>query len=180
LKLHRVCPVDADATPGAPGHPLFVPRPQGAGRVDNPHLYSVLYAADSPEAAIAERFGNLAVWSELMLAAPPSLPRGSLALVAYDAPRLRVLDLDDAEELLRRGLRPSDVVTRDRSRSQRWAEAIHREDRSDGVRWWSYYREWGSYGLWNTNPLRVASVTPLRIDSPALRAAATAIVRAWA
>jgi hypothetical protein len=180
VKLFRVCPHDPSAPRGTPGHPLFVPAIQGAGRLDNADLYEVLYVADAPEAAVAERFGNLAVWTDAMLAPPRSLSRGAMSLVEYDAEKVRVQDLDDASELVRLSLRPSEVVTRDRARTQRWAAGIWRENRWDGIRWWSYYAShWGSFGLWTHSKLRVSSVTPLSRSHPAVVAAGATVVRAW-
>lgn len=129
---------------------------------------------------MAERFGNLAAWTEEMLAPPPALEHCTTCLVEYESGRTAACDIDDAHELVRLGLRPSEVVTRDRSRSQGWAESIWRERRWDGVRWWSYYgSHWGSFGLWDTTKLRVVRVTALSRDHSAVARAATMIVRAW-
>lgn len=174
MKLFRVCPWDPRAERGEPGHPLHVPKIQGAGRVDNPALYAVLYASDAPSGAIAERYGNLGVWSEAMLSSPPALPRARPSLVEYDALRaLRALDLDDPGALASRSLRPSAIVTRDRSTSQAWAARIFEEGRWSGVRWWSFYdSRWGSFGLWSRVGLRVVRVEPLVRRHPALEEAA--------
>lgn len=167
LRTYRVCPYLHRARPGEAGHPLHVPFPQGAGRLDNPEHYRVLYLSDHPAGAVAEAFGNHAVWTAGLLAGPPSLPGSARALVTYRASAWRVLDLDNSGALRERKLRPSQIVTRDRSVTQRWALAAFRERRWSGVRWWSYYDpRWGSLGLWDISRLRVESVEPLAWDHP--------------
>jgi len=102
------------------------------------------------------------------------------ALAELDAEEAEVLDLDDARELVRRSLRPSAVVTRERTVTQRWALAAFQEKRWAGVRWWSYYDpRWGSFGLWHSSKLRAMQVTPLTADHPALIEAATVLARPW-
>jgi len=180
MKLFRVCPWDRTAERAEPGHPLYVPPTQGAGRVDNPHLYRVLYASDSPVGAIAERFGNLAIWNDAMLRPPRALPRSKLSLIEYEAERLQTVDLDEPRELLRLELRPSQVISRERALTQRWAERIYQEGRWDGVRWWSYYgSQWGSLGLWRSAELEIVSLAPLTRTHRALADAAAAIGRLW-
>ncbi|MDX1390375.1 MAG: RES domain-containing protein, partial [Acidobacteriota bacterium] len=123
MRLYRVFPRLESADSRQPGHPMYVPPMQGRGRVDNPEHYRVLYASDAPIGAIAEAFRNHAVWT-VDLFRSPALPDASLALATYDARRASFLDLDDAQTLLDRELRPSDVVTRDRDRTQRWSLAV--------------------------------------------------------
>lgn len=110
----------------------------------------------------------------------PSLERGHRALGTYELPdRAGVLDLDDPDALKRLGLRPSDVVTRDRLVTQRWALAAYRDHRWIGVRWWSYYDpRWYSYGLWDRRYLTVTGVEPLTLEHPAVLEAATVLPRA--
>lgn len=173
-----MCPHITGARRGAAGHPLYLPTPQGAGRLDNPEHYRVLYASDHPAGAVAEAFGNHAVWTAALLAGPPALPGSIRALVSYATSSSRVLDLDDARALLARRLRPSEVVTRDRAVTQPWALAAYREKRWAGIRCWSYYDpRWGSIGLWDTSGLRVASVEPLSFQHPAVTEASGVLVR---
>jgi hypothetical protein len=40
------------------------------GRADNPQHYQALYVSESPQGAVGEAFGDLAVWSEAMFAVP--------------------------------------------------------------------------------------------------------------
>lgn len=179
VRLYRVLPWLPGALAGDPGHPLYVPRPQGAGRIDNPEAYLVLYASDSPAGAVAEAFGNHAVWTEHLLVGRGDIPRSRTALAAYetDAP---ILDLDDPAVLHARGLRPSRIVTGDRTCTQRWALDLFREGRWVGVRWWSYFDpDWGSHGVWDPACLAPAEVVPLTADHPALVEALRVLHRPW-
>jgi hypothetical protein len=178
LKRYRVLPFRADAGEGQPGHPLFIPTPSGAGRVDAPGTYSVVYVSSAPAGAVAEAFGGIPLWTSAMLDRP-SLERSRRALAAYELPaEAPVLDLDDPDELKRLGLCPSDVVTRDRDVTQRWAVAVYREHQWIGVRWWSYYDpRWYSYGLWDRRDLSVIGVEALSLEHPAVVEAATVLRR---
>ncbi len=163
---------------GKQGHPLYVPTVQGGGRLDNPQLYRVLYVSDAQSGAIAERFGNLAEWSDAMFISPRTGAR--LSLATYELSDGEVLNLDDAQALLDRGLRPSKVVTRDRVATREWARHIFEEGRWVGVRWWSYYDpDWGSFGLWNHEGLSLLDAAPLDRHHPAVEAAAATIRRTW-
>lgn len=178
LKLSRVLPYRVDATEGQPGHPLFIPTPKGAGRADAPGTYSVLYAADEPAGAVAEAFAGVPVWTETMFE-KPALGPVRRALASYELSlAAAVLDLDDADALKRLGLRPSDVVTRDRSVTQRWALAAYLEHRWVGVRWWSYHDpRWHSFALWDLRKLRVIGVDALSLQHPAVAEAAAVLGR---
>jgi hypothetical protein len=140
--------------------------------------YRVPYLSDHPAGAVAEAFGNHAVWTAGLLAGPPSLPGSVRALVTYRLAAARILDLDDSRALLRRRLRPSQIVTRDRAVTQRWALAVFRERRWSGARWWSYYDpRWGSLGLWEIARVRVESVGRLAWDHPAVLEANEVLLR---
>jgi hypothetical protein len=125
----------AGARKGEAGHALHRARRQGAGRVDNPEHYRVLYASDAEAGAVAEAFGNHAVWTPLLLGGRPDLPGSVRALATFEAAGIEALDLDDARRLVERELRPSAVVARDRSLTQRWALRIFEEKRWAGIRW---------------------------------------------
>ena len=158
---------------------MYVPAPQGAGRIDNPDLYEVLYASTSPEAAIGEAFGNIAAWSAHLFVVP-AVSRAARSLAEYELGRAPLLDLDEPRALLDRRLRPSRIVTRDRPTTQSWARHIFQEDQWSGVSWWSYWNpDWVSCGVWSTGELIVVSVTPLDERLPALRAAAETLSRPW-
>jgi len=175
--LFRVFPWLEQADPGKPGHPLYLPPVQGAGRIDNPEHYSVLYASDSPVGAIAEAFGNHSVWTEELFVIP-AFPQARRSLATYEVEDIGSLDLDDARNLLDRRLRPSDVVTRDRKRTRRWALSIFAEREWDGIRWWSARDpDRGAYGLWNIGLLRVLDVTPLNLDHVAVVEASRSLCR---
>lgn len=169
------------AVEGEPGHPLYVPRPQGQGRADNPEEYLALYLSDRAEGAVGEALGNFAIWSEELFKGPPILPGSSRALAIYeldeDAP---ILDLDDAAVLLRLGLRPSEVVARTRKSTQAWALRIYQEGRWVGIRWWSRWEPtWGAYALWDLTRLRLHDVSRLSRDHLAVAGAAKVLNRMW-
>lgn len=127
---------------------------------------------------MAERFGTLKQWTTRMLLTP-ELPGSRKALAEYElAERAKIFDLDDARALQGLGLRPSEVVTRARDVTQRWARTIFERGRWSGVRWWSYYDpRWYSYGLWDTDVLTVRRVEALHLDHPAVREAAVVLHR---
>lgn len=51
--VHRVFPYSPDAAAGEPGHPLYLHRPQRAGRIDSPD-YDAWYLSRQPEEAVGE------------------------------------------------------------------------------------------------------------------------------
>jgi hypothetical protein len=177
MHLYRVFPWVEAAAIGQAGHALHLPPVQGAGRIDNPGNYRVLYLSDSAIGAVAEAFGNHAVWTAGLFDVP-ALPAARRSLAAYEAEGIEILDLDDARSLLDRDLRPSDVVTRDRERTRRWSLAVYRERRWEGIRWSSLQDpDRGAFGLWKVDRLEVVGVTPLRIDHPVVTDAARLIHR---
>lgn len=176
--VYRVFPFHKNSAPAEPGGALYVP-PQGAGRIDNPALYAVLYVSDTEQGAIAEAFGRFPEWTPAILAGSRALPGSVRAIGVYelgDDPPL--CDLDHARRLVSLNLRPSDVVIRDYVHTRAWARAIYEQDIWAGVRWWSYYEpRWGSIGLWSMSAVRLREVRPLRLSDEAMIAAARAIVR---
>nr|WP_271211167.1 RES domain-containing protein [Rhodococcus wratislaviensis]GLK36938.1 hypothetical protein GCM10017611_37970 [Rhodococcus wratislaviensis] len=105
------------------GHPLYEHRPQRGGRIDHPD-YHVWYLSRLAEAACGESFGNLARWEASMLEFP-LLPGSRRALGVFELPDdLRVLDLDDPAQLVRLGLRPTQVVARNLTVTQGWGHRI--------------------------------------------------------
>jgi RES domain len=176
--LHRVFPYVATAAGDEPGGAVYVP-PQGGGRLDNPGIYSILYLSDAPAGAIAEAFGRFPEWNAAILEGSPSLPGSARAVARFhlpdDAP---ICDLDDPALLQTLGLRPSDVVSRDYTRSRAWARRIYERGTWFGVRWWSYYdSQWASFGLWNIGRLKLEEVKLLRLDEPAFLDASRTIAR---
>jgi RES domain len=179
-RLYRVFPWLDTASSNEPGHPLFVSPPQGQGRIDNPERYLTLYASDDQIGAIGEAFGNHAVWTTDLLGGPPALRDSRRALVTLDASKTAFLDLDDPKALVDRDLRPSRVVTRDRATTQGWSLKIFSEGKWDGVRWWSYHNpDWGSFGVWNRNALRVVEVKALSEELELVGRAAAELNRVW-
>jgi hypothetical protein len=171
--LYRVLPWLAGAAPGEPGHALFIPG-IAVGRIDNPDRYLALYLSDAAGGACAEAFFYKASWDVGMLRGQPALPGSVLALATYslDGP-LPICDLDDGAQLLERGLRPSQVVTRDRTVTRAWALQIFDEARWAGIRWWSYHDPgWASYGIWAVDDLVVQDVQALTLDHAAIIEAA--------
>jgi len=152
---------------------------QGGGRLDNPAIYSVLYLSSSATGAIAEAFGRFPEWTPAILDGSPSLPGSVRALARYtlrdDAP---VCDLDDPKQLRELKLRPSDVVSRDYTRTRSWARLIYEQRKWAGVEWWSYYdSRWTSVGLWDISALSLEHVEWLRLDEAALIEASRIIAR---
>lgn len=176
--LYRVFPWVRAAGRGEPGHPLHVPE-GGAGRIDNPEHYRTLYLSDGAGGACAEVFHYRPAWDERMLRGSPALPSSVHALGTYAfSSGSSVCDLDDAARLADLGLRPSEVVTRDRRKTQAWALRVFEERRWGGVRWWSYHDpRWGSHGIWAVDALHVEEVQPLALDHPAILEAAEVLNR---
>jgi hypothetical protein len=159
-----------------------VPVPQGQGRVDNPEHYLVLYLSDSADGAVGEAFGNFAIWSDELFDGPPVHPDSQRVLAIYDLDdHSPILDVDDAAALLRLGLRPSEVVLRDRKNTQAWALRIYQEGMWVGVRWWSRWEPtWGTYALWDLTPLRLHDVMRLNREHLAVAQASRVLNRMWA
>lgn len=176
--LYRVFPFLADSPPDEPGGGLYVP-PQSAGRIDNPHLYSVLYLSTSAAGAIAEAFGRFPEWTAAMLTGSPSLPGSVRAIARYRlSDDARICDLDDPVQLQALRLRPSEVVSRDYASTQAWARRIFEEGKWIGLRWWSYYDpQWASIGLWDIRGLVLEEVRMLRLDDGDMMEASRTIVR---
>ena len=165
------------ASPGEPGHPLSTGE-QGSGRWDNPDLYSALYFAKAPEAAVGERFASLSRWRGSMLIEPQlASAERCLAEVELRAEAGEILDLDDAAALAARDLRPTHIVIRNPARTQR----IAREAFGDGylgMTWWSrYHPEWPLCVLWDSSAIHVIGVASLR-GHPALLKAGATLLRA--
>lgn len=186
--VYRVFPRHPSAAPGEPGHPDFLYRPQGRGRLDNPGHYDLWYFAVVPECAIGEVFGDLSEWVGDMFHVP-YLPGSRRALGRFEIPDdLSVLDLDDANALLVRGLRPTQVVARNRATTQGWALRIFEESNDDGsrkwagVRWWSFQRpQWPVLGMWvapgETSAHRIVGVDRLDLTHPSIVDAARTLAK---
>ena len=180
--VYRVFPYLSSAAAGEPGHPLYEHRPQRGGRIDHPD-YHVWYVSRYAEAACGETFGNLVRWDVSMFEFP-QVPGARRALGVFELPDdLRVLDLDDPAQLVRLGLRPTQVVTRNLSVTQGWGRRIWSEtdpqsdDRAwQAVSWWSYHRPvWTVLASWQRPD--VVRVEELDLDHPGIVDAAKALHR---
>ncbi|MGA8027688.1 MAG: RES family NAD+ phosphorylase [Bryobacteraceae bacterium] len=176
--LYRVFPFLPKAARRSPGGSLYIP-PQGGGRLDNPEIYSVLYLSNSAAGAIAEAFGRFPEWTPAILEGAPGVPGSVRAIARYAlAENTAVCDLDDPDQLAKLKLRPSDVVTRDYTRSRAWARRIYNRRKWAGVQWWSYYdSRWTSAGLWDISALTVEGVELLRLADVAMIEASRIIAR---
>ncbi|MGH7918514.1 MAG: RES domain-containing protein [Candidatus Dormibacteraceae bacterium] len=183
MLVYRVFPHQRSAAAGEPGHPDYLSKPQGKGRLDNPRHYDTWYFALTPEAAVGEVFGDLTLWADDMFEFP-ALAGARRALGVFELPDdVSLLDLDDARALLDRGLRPTQVIARNRAATQGWALGIFNErddlggQRWAGVRWWSYHRpHWTVVGLWQVPGVprlhQIGRVEGLDVDHPAILDAA--------
>lgn len=184
MLLYRVFPHDPAAASGASGHATYLHKPQGGSRWDNPALYDAWYLSQAAEGAAGETFGNLASWSADMLEHPSGLHRALATFSVVDD--LSIFDFDDATNLKRLGMRPTQVVIRNKSFTQAKAADLFAETESDGSRrwagvsWWSYHRpSWRNVMLWGTStepaPLTLHSVDPLALTSTPIVEAARAL-----
>lgn len=178
--LWRVFPWDPAAAPGEPFSPTFVPPAQGSGRFDLAAA-PVLYLAESPEHAVAEkvqryRGRELEPWDLTEFGR-------TLALAAAEpspALRARVADLCDPATLLEHGIRPDQVAARSRETTRGVAAALHARGLA-GMRWWSsMWGEWHAVTLFldrvAAGELRWRVPEPLGLDHPAVREAADALM----
>lgn len=168
MRLYRCFAWNRRAKPGEPDGPLWFPRSlQGEGRHDNPDLYGCLYLSERDLSSVVEQ---LARFRSQRLT--PSLLRRRglpLALASLDlADPAKLIDLDDPALLLRSGLRPSIVATRQRVLTQPQARTLFERNRNaNGLRWWSTYEaSWMNVTLFDraASRLRVESVRELAID----------------
>ncbi|MFE9747766.1 RES domain-containing protein [Saccharothrix saharensis] len=169
MLVYRVFPHVPSAPLGVPGHASYLHSSgQKLGRLDNPTHYNVWYLSYTSCGAIGETFGSqFTTWSNAMFDFP-RLTGSKRALATYNVPDdLSILNLDDAQNLLDRSMRPTQVVERNRSATQAWALRIfnerddHGHRKWQGVEWWSFHRpQWRILGLWAVSP-RVVDVDDL-------------------
>lgn len=169
-----------------PGHPMSLYRPQGHGRLDNPSRFQTWYFATAPEATVGETFADLAGWSDARFTHPRQPDARQAPSTFRIDETTPILDLDDAQTLLDRGLRPTQVVERNRAVTQTWAALVFDErDRTGsrrwaGVRWWSFHRPHRTViALWYQpgQPLvhMCVATVPLTTDHAAVRDAAATL-----
>lgn len=184
MLLYRIFPHDPSAAPGKPGHPDFLYPGQGAGRWDNPDKYVGWYMASSPTAAVGEVFGDLRAWNEAMFEFP-AIAGVRRALGTYSLPdSTPLLDLDDANALVDRALRPTQIVSPNRRATQQIALDIFDETTANGqprwagLTWWSARRSsWPAHFVWGATPACEA-VEFLDLAHAAVQDAATSLAKA--
>ena len=183
MRTYRISPWDPHGAPGQLFDELGAARPhQRSGRFDNPAIYAVLYLSLSQSGAVAEVLGNHTAWNDELFDHPATGRRRHLLTLEVDgAVADAVVDLDDAQLLANRGLRPSEVVGRSRTRTRTLAADLFAEG-APGVRFWSYYRpEWTNLALF-VPPVRPHAVTvvdavEMDVDLPCVAAASEMLCR---
>jgi hypothetical protein len=124
----------------------------------------ILYLSDAPAGAIAESFGRFPEWSAAILDGSPSLPGSARAIARFHLPDdVPVCDLDDPTLLQTLGLRPSDIVSRDYTRSRHGLRGFMERERSAA--------------LWNIGRLEIENLRLLRLNDPAFLDASRTIAR---
>jgi hypothetical protein len=175
--LHRSFAWDRDAAPEARGGALWLARMlQGHGRHDNPLVYGCLYVSESPLSALVEqlaRFTGRELRPDMLRR--HGLPLSLATLELEDG--AEIVDLDDPATLAAEGLRPSLVATRERSRTQADALALHEgHPEAAGLRWWSTFEaQWANVTLFDrvAPVLRVEEVHELALADELVGEAAT-------
>ena len=176
MTLYRCFAWRAGGRADAPDGPLWCPRMfQGEGRHDNPDEYGCFYLSDRAVSCIVEQ---LAAFRGQRLTASLLRRRGlplALARLELDD-RAELIDLDDPAVLRRERLRPSQIATRDRGRTQPQALALFRRyAKAAGLRWWSTWEsQWANVSLFDraATALKVVDVAELTFEHPDLLEAA--------
>jgi len=176
--LWRVFPWDASAEAGAPFSREFVPHRQSTGRFDLGGQPSVLYFAESPEHAVGEVLqgfrGRRITARHLRRSGKPlALVDVALAQPTRDA----VVDLTDPAALARHAIRPDELASHDRARTQAVARRIHAAGAA-GLRWWSSLTgEWHSVILFldrvGPGDLTYGTPRPVDLSAPVVLQAAS-------
>lgn len=177
MLLCRVFPYLPSASNGQPGHPLYVHPAQGAGRFDNPLQYLSWYMAAEAVSAVGESFAHLSAWKDEMFEFP-QIPGSRRVLGIYELPDdLPYVDLDDPQRLLDLGVRPSQVVERNRPYTQALALKIYMEAKYNGICRWSFHRpQWRVYCLWEIDP-DIVQVEALTLTHIAVGSAARTLAK---
>jgi hypothetical protein len=129
----RVFPWDPAAKPGEPFSPSYINPHQGAGRFDVPGKL-VVYLAESAVHAVAEKLqrfrGQTIDKKDLIESGKP------LALVECELRNNQLADMCDPAVLVKHGIRPDVLASRDITRTQAVAVALTKAGFA-GLRWWS-------------------------------------------
>ena len=174
---YRAFPWDPAAARSEPGGALWIPRRhQGAGRHDNPSRFGCLYASESETGVVAEALARFQNAGPLT---PGSLRRNglALALARLELPdEAEVIDLDSPRVLGREKLRPSQIATRERARTQADASALYaRHPDAVALRWWSTLESsWLNLTIFGRGRLRIRlrEVRAIQLGDPAVAEAA--------
>lgn len=176
MTVYRCFAWDERAADADPDGPLWFPRPlQGDGRHDNPDRYGCLYVSEREVSTVVEQ---LARFRAQHLIESMLWRRGlPLAIAEIEiSARARLIDLDDPAVLADRGLRPSQVASRNRTLTQAQARLIHEKDsKTDGLLWWSMFEAtWINLTLFDRarRQLRLIGVRRLSVTDPLVREAA--------
>ena len=160
MLLYRVFPYLDSAKAGEAGHPLYVHPAQGKDRWDNPSAYLAWYMASERNSAVAAVFAQLSMWRDTMFPFP-QIPGSRRALGIYRLPdELPYVDLP--QTFVDRGMRPSQVVERNRPYTQGKALEIYNEKRWNAIRWWSFTVRTGASGACGR------SIRPARPSKPSM------------
>jgi hypothetical protein len=173
----RCFPLIPTADQRETGGALWFPRIyQGHGRHDNPDVYGCLYVGEREVGVVAERLqgfrsrGRLAARMLNREGRPLTLAAIELAATAV------IVDLDDPTVLVREELRPSEIATHDRTRTQADARMIfERRSEASGLRWWSTLEaSWLNLTVFEraAHGLRVLEQRELTVFDPVVREAA--------
>ena len=171
MDLYRVFPWDTSAKEDKPGGVFYVARQkQGAGRHDVPHLDGVLYCSLTAQSAVAEfiQFYRGRTIGAAHLQRPD---QRIIALARFECdPRATPIDLDDPEVLVRFKIRPSQIMTHERSITQRMAEKLYASGAS-GLLWPSALESsWINASLFTNRTRRslrlVDPISPIHMDMP--------------
>ena len=176
MRFYRVYAHDPNAAPTDRGGALYTSI-GGSNRIDNPEIYRVLYVSSHAEGAVAEKFGRIPLWDDYLFVQTNG---NRYALATFEiADHALICNLNDAARLVELGLRPTDVIDRDRAVSQQWARRIFQSGTWIGAAWWSYYSpRWLSAGIWNLQSVNVAGPPVLlQATSQEVVEAANTIVR---
>lgn len=172
MRLYRCSPWRVEADPLEPDGAIWFPRAfQGSGRHDNPDSYGCLYLAEAPISCVVEQLARFRGTSF----APSMLRRRRLPLALLeldldDGAAATRIDLDDPVVLLREGLRPSRIATRDRRVTQATALALFGgHPGAAGLRWWSTFEaSWANATIFDRSAasLRVVAARELTAADP--------------
>ena len=170
-------PWDPAAADGEPFSSSYMPPYQGHGRFDLPeHRTSLLYLAEDPVHAVAERIQDLRNQD----LEPDDLMEGGhrYALVETSLPDTVFADIADLcapDQIARLDAAPDAVAARARRTTQALSGRLHAEGCA-GLRWWSvFWGEWHSLIVFRDRlpaPPAYGAPVPLDFDHLALREAA--------